>query len=149
MRVGDICIRKVIHVRADESVRQAANTMRRRHVGSLVVVEQREAQLVPVGMITDRDIVIQVVAAGIDSEKTTVGDVMSRQVETCTENEYLFDAIQIMRQRGVRRLPVLDSQGGLIGVITVDDIYGAVGNHMSELTRTLTREQAKEAETRV
>lgn len=150
MRVGDICTRKVILVRESASVREAAEEMRRRHVGSLVVVDLPNGGPLPVGMITDRDIVLAVVAAGVDSEKLRVGDVMSRKVATCGEDDYLFDAVQTMRARGVRRLPVLDRhQSSVIGIISIDDMYGAIGAELSELSRALKHEQTNEIESRV
>lgn len=150
MRVGDICTRKVILIREGATIREAAEEMRRRHVGSLIVVDQPNGAPAPIGMLTDRDIVLAVVAAGVDGEKLRVGDVMSRKVATCAEDDYLFDAVQTMRERGVRRLPVLDRhQATLIGVISIDDIYGAIGAHMSELARALRHEQANELDARV
>ena len=150
MKVGEICTRRVILVREGVSVREAAREMRRCHVGSLVVVDKPDGGPVPIGIITDRDIVLAVVAAAADSERIRVGDVMSRDVATCFEDDSLFDAVQTMRRRGVRRLPVLHrKQGSLIGVVTADDIYGVIGTHMAELSRALKHEQANEVEARV
>lgn len=148
MRISDICTRDVIHVGADASVREAAQIMRKRHVGALVVAEQPNGERVPVGIVTDRDIAISVVAAGVGADKLTVGDVMTRDVATCSENEELFDAIATMRERGVRRLPVLNAKGGLAGMVAADDIYGALGAHLRMLGSALTREQTQEMQAR-
>ena len=148
MRVADICARSAVCVGAAESVRTAAETMRKRHVGSLVVVETTEEKRVPQGIITDRDIVLAVTASGADPEALTVGDVMTRSPVTCTENDDLFDAILIMRTRGIRRLPVIDTKGGLIGVLSADDIYGMLGVHLHELGHALTRGHLREMQTR-
>ena len=148
MRIADIYTRRVVHVGAVASVREAAELMRKRHVGALVVVDQPNGERVPVGIITDRDIVLAVVAAGVDVEALTVGDVMTHPVITCTEDQDLFDAVELMRERGIRRLPVLNAKGGLAGVVAADDIYSALGTHMRELSLALTREQVREMKVR-
>lgn len=149
MRVADIQTRRVVHITASASVREAAELMRTRHVGALVVVDQPNGERIPVGIVTDRDIVLAVVAPGVHVELLTVGDVMTQPVVTCSENQDLFDAIELMRERGVRRLPVLNAKGGLTGVVAADDIYNAIGTHMRELSLALAHEQVKEARTRV
>ena len=148
MRISDICTRRVVEIRSGASVREAAETMRKRHVGALVVVDQPNGERIPIGIVTDRDIVVAVVAPGVDPQSLTVGDVMSRNPATCAENEDLFDAIETMRKRGVRRLPVLNPKGGLAGIVTIDDIYGALSAHMGELSHALSREQVREMEVR-
>lgn len=148
MRILDICTHHVAHIAADASVRAAAETMRKRHVGSLVVVDQPNGERMPIGIVTDRDIVLSVVAAGVDAHRLTVADVMSRNLATCGENEELFDAIATMRLRGVRRLPVLGGKSQLVGMVSADDIYGALGSHLRELGQALTREQVREMERR-
>lgn len=148
MRISDICTRKVVQIGAGASVRDAAQTMRKSHVGALVVVDQPDGEYVPIGMVTDRDIVVAVVARGVDPLSLTVGDVMTREPATCAADEDLFDAIETMRKRGVRRLPVLNPTGGLAGIVTTDDIYGALSAHMGELSQALSREQVREMERR-
>jgi CBS domain-containing protein len=148
MRIADICTTQVAHIGPDASVREAAETMRKRHVGSLVVIEQPDGERVPIGIITDRDIVVAVVAANVDADTLFVADVMTRHLATCNEDQELFDAIGVMRLRGVRRLPVLDAKGGLAGLLSADDIYGALGSHLRELGHALTREQVREMEVR-
>lgn len=148
MRIADICTRNVVHIGADASLREAAETMRKRHVGAVVVIDGSNGERVPIGIITDRDIVLAVIAPGVGIEALTVADVMTRQVATCTEDQELFDAIETMRARGVRRLPVLNAKGGLTGLVAADDIYGALGAHMRELSQALTREQVREMEVR-
>lgn len=148
MRISDICTRSVVHIGAAASVRDAAQAMRKNHVGAIVVVDQPNGERIPIGVITDRDIVVAIVASGVDPQSLTVGDVMSQPPATCSENEDIFDAIQTMRDRGVRRLPVLNAKGGLAGVLSTDDIYGALSTHTGELSRALTREQVREMQAR-
>lgn len=148
MRIRDICNRKVIDCKATMAVSEAAKLMRKHHVGTLVVVEQPNGERLPIGIITDRDIVISVIAAAIDPQTVTVGDIMSRRPATCGEDEELFDAIETMRSRGVRRLPVVNDKGGLVGILAADDINGGLCTHLAELSRALTHEQAHEMEMR-
>jgi CBS domain-containing protein len=148
MRIADICTHDVVHITAAASARDAAEMMRKRHVGALVVVDQQNGERIPIGIITDRDIVVAVVAPGIGAETVTVGDVMTRHVATCAASQELFDAIEIMRVRGVRRLPVVNAIGSLSGMVAADDIYGALATHAQELSRALTREQVCETEVR-
>lgn len=148
MLIADICTRDVVHIGPDASLRDAAELMRSTHVGALVVVSRPNHEMVPIGMLTDRDIVLSAVAPGVDLEAVTVGDAMSQRLATCNEDQDAFDAIAIMRQHGVRRLPVLNANGGLAGLVAADDIYGAIGMHMSELSQAFVREQVQEMQMR-
>ena len=148
MRSADIHTRRVVHISATASVREAAELMRYRHVGALVVIDQPNGERIPIGIVTDRDIVVAVVAPGVNVEVLTVGDVMTKPVITCAESQDVFDAIELMRERGVRRLPVLNAKGGLAGIVAADDIYNAIGVQMSELSLALAREQVREMKIR-
>lgn len=148
MRISDLCTRNVVHIDAKWSLRDAAELMRKRHVGSLVVIDKPDGERIPVGIVTDRDIVLTVIAPGIDPDGLTVGDVMTRQLACCSESDELFDAIATMRQHGVRRLPVLNDKGGVVGMVSADDIYGALAAHLEQLSQALTREQVREMEMR-
>lgn len=144
MHISDICTHHVIGIEASATVHEAAESMRKNHVGALVVVEKPNGERIPIGIITDRDIVVAVVATGADPQMARLADVMSKPVATCTEDEGLFSAIETMRERGVRRLPVLNAKGGLTGIVTADDIFGALGSHMQDLGHAFTREQTHE-----
>jgi len=144
MRIGDICTRRVIQIDPGTSLLEAANTMRRQQVGALVVTEQRDNLPSPIGIVTDRDIVVAVIAAGVNPQSLAVCEVMARSLATCGERDELFDVIELMRKRGIRRLPVVDAAGALIGMITADDIVGAVAEHLSELAKALVSEESME-----
>jgi CBS domain-containing protein len=148
MRVADICTPLTVHIDPAASVRDAARLMRERHVGAIVVVEKQDGQCVPIGMLTDRDVAISVVAAGVDPDAITVRDAMSRPVATCTADQDLFDAIRTMRAHGVRRLPMLDETGGFAGFVAADDVYDALVKELGRLGDVFVREQAREIETR-
>jgi len=148
MRVAEICARDVACIGTDASVRMAAFEMRRHHAGCLVVVDRRDVERIPRGIVTDRDLVVEVLALGIDPDSVTVADVMSRLPATCEEEDTLYSAIETMRIRGVRRLPVVGARGQLTGMLHADDIGGALGTHLRELSQAGARGQAREMEAR-
>lgn len=148
MSVGEICNREVIVVGRELSVAEAAVLMRRHHVGDLIAVEERGGGRVPVGILTDRDIVMEVVAAGVDSVAITVGDVMSGDLLTIRESESLLDTVTRMRSKGVRRVPVVDDSGMLAGILSVDDIIDVLAEELTSMVKLMTREQARERESR-
>ncbi len=148
MRIADLSTREAVSTVAGITIRQAAEMMRKHHVGALVVTQPPNGERIPIGFVTDRDIVVAVVAVGINTDALTVGDIMSEELATCSESESIFDAIQTMRDRCVRRLPVINEKGGLAGMLSADEIYSALGTHVRKLNAALTREQIHEMSTR-
>src|SRR5579863_4194241 len=122
MKVGDICNRLVIDVTQDKGVRHAAELMRKYHVGYLVVTETGDTEKVPIGVITDRDIVVEVVAKAVVAEELTVEDVMTELPLVANESHEISDTLDAMRSKGVRRVPVVDAKHSLIGVLAIDDL---------------------------
>jgi CBS domain-containing protein len=139
MTAGRLCNREVVVTHRDTSIAEAAKLMRTFHVGDLVVLEDEEWHR-PVGLVTDRDIVVSIVATGLDPEQVTVLDVMTEELATVTEDTSFWDALAVMRQRGVRRLPVVNQQGGLEGMLTLDDVLGLISEAMADLTALVARE---------
>ena len=133
MSIGELCNREVIVIKADDSISEAVKLMRQHNVGDIVVVEQRGINVVPVGILTDRDLVIEVMAKDVDPQSVTVGDIMSSKLVTALENEELVDLVQRMRIHGVRRVPVVNTHGGLEGIIAVDDVLGLLAEQVSGL----------------
>ncbi len=119
MSAGRICVREVDFAEVGESVQAAAQPMNSRTVGTLVVLDQEKR---PVGMLTDRDLAVRVLANAGDPAQTTVGDVMTKSLRTITESTSIEDALRMMRTGRCRRLPVVDSAGKLVGLLSVDDI---------------------------
>ena len=130
MNVYELCQRNVVTVRRHEELSTAAWMMRERNVGSLVVVEPAGAigGEKPVGMLTDRDIVTNVIVRGTDPRSLVVDDVMTRHPVTVWASASLEDALQRMRSGGVRRVPVIDDRGRLAGILALDDIF----EHMAQ-----------------
>lgn len=145
MPVGEICNREVIIVQRDTTVHDAAKLMRQHHVGSVVVVEDRKGVKVPVGIVTDRDLVVEIMAPDLVQMVITAGDIMAPKLSTVKDSTGIYEAIQYMRGEGVRRLPVVDSKGGLIGILTLDDMLELLAEELLELSRLVKHEQKKES----
>jgi len=111
-------------------------------------VEERDNHMEPVGILTDRDIVIEVLAEKVDPEAVTVGDIMTRAVLKVCEQDSVLETAQRMRARGVRRVPVITNQGELAGVLAQDDILKLVSEELSLLVEVTTREAEQEARKR-
>lgn len=145
MNVGRICKRQIITLTARTDLLAAAELMREKHVGFLIVVEpeaQAQAQYGrPVGVLTDRDIVISVVARGADPTLLTAGDVMNRELVMVDESDSVEQALRTMRRMGVRRLPVIGARGMLTGVLSLDDILDVLAAEIGEISGTVRNEQ--------
>lgn len=148
MAIDEICSREVAFVNSEESIKTAAQLMRQYHVGSVVVVDERGGGRIPVGMLTDRDIVVAVVALGLRPDAIRVGDVMSNELVSVRQDAGVAETTELMRLKGVRRLPVTDAGGSLVGIIASDDVLSLLAEEMSSLATMVSREHKREAETR-
>ena len=145
--VRDLANRKAVIASSDATLRECAQVMRDEHVGSVVVVD-RKAKWRPVGVITDRDIVVEAVAVGLDPATLTAGDVAATPVTTVREDEDILDALARMREGGVRRLPVVDAEDQLSGIVTLDDLLQALAEQLDSVARVISAERTKESVTR-
>lgn len=148
MSVGEYCNRDVVVVDKTESVRQAINLMRKNHVGDVVVVEMQDNASIPLGILTDRDIVVEVLAEDVDLDAVNVADVMSYQLVTINEDTKLMDAIKQMRIKGVRRLPVVNESGELQGILSVDDLLELIVEQLSDIVALVSKEITNEVKSR-
>jgi CBS domain-containing protein len=148
MNAGELCSRIVVFAEREMGLGEAARLMRDHHVGSLVVVDETGNGRVPVGMLTDRDIVVAVVAKDVDPRTLRVGEVMSGDPITVREQDGVLDALRMMRARGVRRVPVTDAAGALVGVLSLDDVLEEVAEQLGDLSRAIASERAREARVR-
>lgn len=148
MNAGDLCNREVVFAYRDVRLAEAARMMREHHVGSLVVVVDRLSERVPVGILTDRDIVVAVVAKELDPRTLAVGDVMTREPLTIREQDDISDALRLMRDKGVRRVPVVTHSGALAGILTIDDLLELVAEELGDFARTIDRERVRETRAR-
>ena len=149
MSIGAYCNRDVVIVHREESVLEAAKLMRHFHVGDVVVVSGDDDRRVPVGIVTDRDIVVELVAEQVDPNGVSIGGLMSEPVFTVNESEELLDAIAQMRGKGVRRAPVVSAEGVLVGIISMDDLLDVLAEALNGLTQLTGREQHRERDIRV
>ncbi len=133
MSIGNICCRKVTTLGRDESVLQAARLMREQHVGDVIITDTGGQEGKPLGILTDRDIVLEFVARELDLTAFTVGDAMGDCLITVAESMSLVDGIARMRTHGIRRAPVVDEAGRLVGIVTVDDIITILAEEMKDL----------------
>lgn len=149
MPISEFCNREVVFATRKMSIPEAAQLMRQYHVGDLVVVDEIEGRRVPVGIVTDRDIVIEIIAKSLDINEFSVGDIMGPQLVSVQEKEGVFETVRLMRAKGMRRIPVVNREGGLEGIVSADDILDLLAEEMSELAKVAPREQAREAKTRI
>ncbi|HEY7641712.1 MAG TPA: CBS domain-containing protein [Steroidobacteraceae bacterium] len=149
MKVGDYCKRAVVAIASSADAAQAAKLMRSQHVGFLVVHREGDPLQKPVGVLTDRDLVLGVMARDVDPHSVTVDDVMSREPLTANDGDELSDMLQAMRLAGFRRVPVLDFRGALIGIMALDDAIGVVSELMCDIAGSIKSEQRQEWRTRV
>ena len=143
MKVGSICRHEVVTVTPGTDLVAAAQLMREQHVGFLVVVEPEPNTTYgrPVGVLTDRDIVITVVAREADPKLLTVTDVMKQYPTMVDETDPLDQALHTMRRMGVRRLPVVGSAGMLTGILALDDVPDVLSGEISDVSGTVRNEQ--------
>jgi CBS domain-containing protein len=145
MGIGDVCTYQVICTKRDATVTEAAELMREFHVGTLVVVDASNGVAEPVGLITDRDIVVYVTAQKLDADSIPVDDIMSEEIITARVDDDVYETIRLMSAKGVRRLPVVDDTGNLVGIVSQDDLYGRLSQEFISLATITERQRRKEA----
>ena len=148
MSVGNLATPQTVTAERSTEISEIARMMRREHVGTVVVVERRDNTEYPVGIVTDRDLVIEVLALSLAPETVTVGDIMSNDLVTAREDDDFWRTLNRMSVKGVRRLLVVDEKGTLVGILTVDDVLTALTVGLSDMTRLVQREIAREVQRR-
>jgi len=148
MDVREVCKQVVVFAYMSMALNEAARLMREHHVGSLVVVEERDTGKSPIGMLTDRDIAIAVVARDLDPRTLAVGEVMTTDVVSVRDDDSVLDALALMRRRGVRRVPVVTRAGLLVGIVTLDDLLRIVVAQLDDLVGAISGELVAEARER-
>ena len=148
MTAGEYCNREVVITNRNTTITEAARLMREYHVGSLVIAQKRNGGNIPVGIVTDRDLVIEVLAQNIPIKSVIVGDVMSTDLATVDERETLINTLDLMLKKGVRRVIVVDEQGNLQGILTADDAIDLMAESMSDLSKMVNKELMYEVKQR-
>jgi CBS domain-containing protein len=144
MAVGEICNRDVIILQQEDTILEAARLMRQHHVGDVVVVEARGDVRVPVGIVTDRDLVVEIMATGLDQTVITVGDIMVPELVAVKESTGVFETIQYMRSKAVRRVPIVDENGALVGILALDDLLELLSEELLAIAKLIRHQREKE-----
>jgi len=144
MPVGEICNREVVFATKTTSIVEASQLMRRYHVGTLVVVDEVNCKRTPVGIVTDRDIVIEIIAKSQPFQDCTVAQLMTSQLVSVHESAGVIETIRLMRAHAVRRIPVISDDGTLVGILSADDVLDLLAEELSELAKVSPRQQTRE-----
>ena len=147
MQLKDICILDVACCTRETTIIAAARMMRQLHTGDLIVIDDSDERI-PAGIITDRDIVVEVLGQGRDPTKTTVADVMTTQLVIASDSEEVSQALERMRTHGVRRVPVVGEGGRVVGIVTLDDMLKLHAEQASALLDIIVKEQNHEGRAR-
>ena len=137
MTVGKVCNRQVTTVDIEDSILDAVHLMRRHHVGDVIVTRSTPDGRRPVGILTDRDIVIELLGEDVDPSAVGIKDVMSAELLTATESDSIRDSVKRMRTAGVRRMPVVDADGKLVGIFTLDDAIDLICEQLGDIVGTM------------
>ena len=148
MKIGECCNREVVIAERNTEILEAAKMMKKHHVGDLVIVEKRNGLTRPVGILTDRDLVVEVMAQEVPPREVTTADVMSLEIATVREEEGVWETLEKMRDAGVRRMPVVDQDESLVGLITLDDLLELLTEALDNMTRLIKGEVGKESRLR-
>lgn len=148
MTIKEFCVRNVVTVARTDTITAAAALMREHHVGDVVVVDDSGGSRIPVGIVTDRDVVVEVVAAGVDPQVLKAGDLLQRPVVTVREDRSYTDTVRLMTQHGIRRVPVVDAQGALVGIVSADDMLRQLAVPLAALSELPRRERHVEVQVR-
>lgn len=148
MSVGQYCNRHIVTAERSTEVREIARMMRHQHVGTVLIVDRNGGKEYPVGIVTDRDLVVEVLAQEGSPDAVRVNDVMSTTLVTAREDDNFWRTLDRMSAKGVRRLPVVDKDGVLVGILAIDDILSVLAVGLSDVTLLTQREVAKEVQRR-
>ena len=149
LTASDLCTRATVFAPRAMAIDEAARLMREQHVGCLVVADDMKVGRVPVGMLTDRDIVTAIVAKGLDPQRLRVEDVMSAEPAVAHADDSVLDVLAAMRRKGARRLPVVDAQGVLFGVLALYDVLEVVAEQLNAVVQAMSSGRPRELRARV
>lgn len=144
MPISECCKLDVVCCDPELSLPDTAALMRKNHVGDVVVIEARSGARVPIGIVTDRDIVIETMALQLDAALFTAGDIMNTPLVTVKENAGFIETLRLMRSNGIRRMPVVTETGTLYGMVTADDIVRTLALELSLITEAMSGQTAQE-----
>ena len=140
MTIGAICTRRVITVDREIDIAAAAGVMRENHIGYLIVTDARSGGSTPIGVITDRDMVVKVLAKDVDPHTLAVGDVMTPDPLIAADYDGISETLSRMRRLGVRRVPVVGVGGKVSGVLSIDDVVDHLVGQLSDVSGSVRNE---------
>ena len=144
MPISECCNINLACCEANASIPEVAALMRKHHVGDVIVIETQNEKRVPIGIVTDRDIVIETIALQLDTNVFTAGDIMTTPIVTVRENEGFTETLHLMRDHKIRRMPVVTAAGTLFGIVTADDIINLLAMELSLMTGTMVEQAHRE-----
>ena len=141
MSLETLCRREIVCVDVNTPVLEATGMMEEMNVGSVVVIQNDR----PVGIVTDRDVVLRVVNKKLDPAKCKAGDIMSLDLVTLKQSTGLYEALEQIKESGsrVRRFPIVDEHGAIKGIITLDDVIYLLGREMSDVSSIIESERPR------
>lgn len=148
MKLKDACVIEAVCCLPDITIDAAARAMRQNHVGDLIVVDDADEEREPIGILTDRDIIVEVIALGRDPATVKVNEVMTKNPVIASAAEDTSTALERMRSQGVRRLPVVDDGGFVLGIITLDDLLRVHAEEGAAIAQVVSNAQRRESRTR-
>ncbi len=148
MNLKNLGQKYVVTVTTETSLEDTARLMRENHVGDVVVVEKKGDRKLPVGILTDRDIVMATIALGAPVTPLAAGDIMTTDIVTVGENESLNNLIDLMKERGVKRVPIVNSERGLVGIIALEDVMALLSRELAALAEVGRRQKEVELQRR-
>lgn len=144
LKLEQFSSKDVVCIGEDESLEEAARLMREHHIGNVVVVEERNGKSKPVGVITDRDLAIETLGQGVRADDLSVGDIMSRSAATAKESDDVFTMIKTMKENGVMRLPLVDEDGSVTGIVTARKIADALVRALCDISDISSKQHENE-----
>jgi len=145
MHAGNICKRELITADESESIAKVARLMRNHGVGDIVLTKSLDATTVPIGFVTDRDIVVHAVACNVALNDLAAGDLRLRELVTVDSNCDIFEITRTMNENAVRRL-IVSEESVIIGIVTLDDVLLVIREIMNNLSASLERQIHREKE---
>ena len=146
-RLKDFATDTVVVADPETTALAAAKLMRKHHVGALVVVDGLDSKR-PIGIVTDRDLVLALIAEGLDPEVFTAGDIMSVELVTANSELDAMDAVQLMRANRLRRIVIVDDDGRLAGIVSMEDLLELLTRELAALAAGVIGSRDREFEQR-
>lgn len=144
MQLAELCNKKVIDIAKEETILNATKLLRNEHVGCLIVTETKDGIKTPIGIVTDRDIVLKVLDYNTNPANISVYDIMDSKFVTAKVTDDIHTALNLMQQNGIRRIPLVDDHNHLVGIVTADDMFAHFSKELNQLSSAIHMEQSRE-----